>query len=179
MHQLELWTSASHAAAPRVRRARVVTAEGFHRTATSSDARATVLDPLLVQDAPRVAELAHLRSVVAGFVQQSRAEATRRAYNRDWDAFTAWCNAHGQQPLPATPATLALYLAKLVELGRKYSSIKRARTAIGQVHAATGVARPDRDPPIRVLERGIGRSIGTREHGAPPLCVGELAPNAR
>jgi integrase len=26
-----------------------------------------------------------------------------------------------------------------------------------------------------VLERGIGRTIGTREHGALPLCVGELA----
>ena len=28
---------------------------------------------------------------------------------------------------------------------------------------------------FEVLERGIGRSIGTREQGAPPLCAGELA----
>lgn len=174
MHQLELWTSASQAAATRVRRvhdttARVLNAPGVNAPTT------VVLDPQLVPDAPRVAALVHLQSAVAEFVQQSRAAATRKAYTRDWNAFVVWCNAHGQPALPATPGTLALYLAKLVELGRKYSSIKRARTAIGQVHAAAGLARPDRDPRIRVLERGIGRSIGTREQGAPPLCVGELA----
>lgn len=64
----------------------------------------------------------------------------------------------------------------MVELGRKYSSIKRARTAIGPVHAEAGLDRPDRDPRIRVLERGIGRTIDTREEGAPPLCVAASCP---
>jgi integrase len=76
--------------------------------------------------------------------------------------------------LPASPLTLALYLTQLAELGRKYSSIRRARTSIGQVHAAANLSRPDRDARIRTLERGIGRTIGTREQGARPLCVAEL-----
>jgi site-specific recombinase XerD len=107
-------------------------------------------------------------------VQQARAGATRKAYSHDWKLFEAWCVQHSEQQLPASTATLALYLTQLAEFGRKYSSIRRARTAIGQVHAAAGLPRPDRDPRIRTLERGIGRTIGTREKGAKPLCVAEL-----
>lgn len=178
MHQLDLWTYAAPTPAPpSVHSVRAAEVRLVQRTYVSAASVAVImnLDPQLVPEAPHAAELAQLQAAVTEFVQQARADATRKAYNFDWNSFTTWCKAHGEQALPASPATLALYLAQLAQLGRKYSSIKRARTAIGQVHAAAGLDRPDRDPRIRVLERGIGRSIGTREHGAPPLCVPELA----
>lgn len=96
------------------------------------------LDPPLAPEDPCDAELLRLQASVATFVRQARAAATRKAYTGDWNAFSAWCAAHSEMPLPTSQVTLALYLAQLAELGRKYSSIKRARIAIGQVHAAVG-----------------------------------------
>lgn len=140
------------------------------RTASSM----ATLDPELTPELHQDPELVRLQARALEFVQQARAGATRKAYNNDWKLFEGWCTQHNEQPLPASTSTLALYLTQLAEFGRKYSSIRRALTAIGQVHAAAGMPRPDRDPRIRTLERGIGRSIGTREQGARPLCVAEL-----
>jgi integrase len=47
--------------------------------------------------------------------------------------------------------------------------VRRARVAIGLAHAAAGVARPDRNARIRLLERGMARVHGSKEEGAPPL----------
>jgi integrase len=176
MHQLELWTHAPAAsAAASVRQVRVATAQLQRGMSRPPSAAPVQLDPRLVPELPYDPELLRLQEAVGEFVRQARADATRKAYTGDWKAFTAWCEAHGELALPASPATLAMYLAQLAQVGRKYSSIRRARTAIGQVHAAASLDRPDRDPRIRVLERGIGRSIGTREQGAAPLCAAELA----
>ncbi len=38
------------------------------------------------------------------------APETRRLYAGDWAAFRAWCLQHGEASLPATPATVAVYL---------------------------------------------------------------------
>jgi site-specific recombinase XerD len=173
LDQLDLWSQASteregttaqpaHTSMPARERAR------------SSTARVVALDPELVPDVPHDAELLRLRARVRDFVRQAKADATHKAYASDWKLFDAWCAQHGEQALPASPLLLALYLTQLAETGRKYSSIRRARTAIGQVHMAAGVPRPDRDGRIRTLERGIARTIGTRENGAKPLCVAEL-----
>jgi site-specific recombinase XerD len=173
MHQLELWTSAPIALCePRVREKRASRVPQGAQLAPV--ATGVALDPQLVPEFPYDAELAQLRAAVSEFVRQARADATRKAYNSDWKLFEAWCTQHGESALPASPATLALYLAQLAQRGRKYSTIRRVRTAIGQVHLAAGLARPDRDARVRALERGIGRSIGTREQGALPLCVAEL-----
>jgi site-specific recombinase XerD len=174
MDQLDLWSHVSNSPdSPKVQRARTTT-PALESTRSSTAGLLVVLDPELARELHQDPELMRLQTRAQEFAQQARAGATRKAYSNDWRLFDAWCTQYGEQPLPASTATLALYLTQLAELGRKYSSIRRARTAIGQVHAAAGLPRPDRDPRIRVLERGIGRSIGTREQGARPLCVAEL-----
>jgi integrase len=57
--------------------------------------------------------------------------------------------------------TLARYLTQLVENGKKLSTIRRARIAIGLAHAERALPRPDHDPCIRLLERGMARTHGT------------------
>ena len=176
MHQLDLWNHAAPAtAAPSVRRPRVATPRLTSGMAPEPLAPTVCLDPELVPEVPHDPELLRLRARAGEFVRQARAGTTRKAYCSDWKFFEAWCALHGEQALPAAPETLALYLTQLAERGRKYSTIRRARTAIGQVHAAARLARPDLDARVRTLERGIGRTIGTREQGAQPLCVAELA----
>lgn len=90
-------------------------------------------------------------------------------------AFERWCLATGAVALPAATRTLELYLTHLAELGRRPSTIRRARIAIGLAHSHAGLPRPDQHARIRTLERGIGRVHGSREEGAPPLLEHELA----
>jgi integrase len=124
-------------------------------------------------------ELEHLKACASRYVSEARADNTRRSYASDWAAFERWCLGHGQVPLPATPDVLALYLTHLAELGRRPSTIRRARIAIGLEHALRGAERPDQHAGIRQLERGIGRTLGSREEGPPPLLDQELAQAAR
>jgi site-specific recombinase XerD len=109
------------------------------------------------------------------YLAAAHAARTREAYQRDWDAFEAWCARLGFLAWPAAPRTLELYLTHLAALGRKASTIRRARTAIGLAHGHAGLPRPDQHARIRALERGIGRVHGAREQGARPLLEHELA----
>lgn len=109
------------------------------------------------------------------YVQEAHAKRTREAYQADWSAFEAWCQSQALDALPASVHTLELYLTRLAKCGRKASTIRRARVSIGLAHAYADVARPDRHPRIRTLERGIGRVHGVHEEGAPPLLDEQLA----
>jgi integrase len=113
------------------------------------------------------------------YLAEAHTARTRRAYQRDWDAFARWCAQHHECALPAAPRTLARYLTRLAELGRCASTIRRARIAIGLAHAHADQPRPDQHPSIRALERGIGRVHGTREEGARPLLEDEVRKLAR
>lgn len=61
------------------------------------------------------------------------AENTKRAYRADWRDFAGWCEDHDRIPLPAEPATVALYLAdRAGELA--HSTLERRRAAIARLH---------------------------------------------
>jgi site-specific recombinase XerD len=108
------------------------------------------------------------------YLKAARSQRTRDAYATDWRLFERWCTKHGESPLPAVPMTLARYLVDLAQQGKRASTIRRARIAIGVLHGQRGLPRPDHDDRIRTLERGIGRIHGSREEGAKPLMVPEL-----
>jgi site-specific recombinase XerD len=116
-----------------------------------------------------------LEQRAAHYVEEAYAPNTRRAYQKDWGAFERWCEGQQLCALPAEPHTLELYLTQLAELGRRASTIRRARVAIGLAHSHAELLRPDRHARIRALERGIGRVRGTREEGALPLLEDQLA----
>jgi site-specific recombinase XerD len=116
-----------------------------------------------------------LDALVVEYMLAARSKRTHAAYAGDWRLFERWCAEHGVRALPSSTATLVRYLVHLASSGRKASTIRRARIAIGVMHAQQGLERPDRDDRIRTLERGIGRIHGTRENGATPLLVPELA----
>jgi len=116
-----------------------------------------------IQPAPELAERARF------YLEQAHAPRTTKAYARDVNAFRAWCDARSLSAMPASTHTLTLYLTELLVGGRKVSTIRRARIAIGLSHAAAGLPRPDRDARIRALEHGMARVHGSKEEGAPPL----------
>ncbi|MDB5058969.1 MAG: site-specific tyrosine recombinase XerD [Chloroflexi bacterium] len=67
------------------------------------------------------------------YASDAVAPNTRRAYRADWRDFSAWCARHRLAPLPATPETVAVYLADLAG-HRKPSTITRRMSAIAQAH---------------------------------------------
>jgi integrase len=111
---------------------------------------------------------------VHAYTEAAHAENTRRAYRSDWSAFEAWCAKQGEVAMPASSSTLARYLAFLADGGKKASTIRRARVAVGLAHGWAGAARPDRDVTIRTVERGIARTHGAREEGAEALLASDL-----
>jgi site-specific recombinase XerD len=85
-------------------------------------------------------------------------ESTRRAYERDWKSFTAWCSSAGRTPIPATAQTLTEYVTHLTtapspRTGRPLSpsSIERALAAIRTMHNAADVAPPTTKAARKVL----------------------------
>ena len=134
---------------------------------TALRARTSVLALNTVEDT--------LEAPAQSLLESARAPRTRAAYERDWSAFQRWCKARGVLSLPTSARTLASYLTHLAQHGRKVSTIRRARIAIGAMHADHGAARPDRDARIRTLERGIAKTYGAREESARPLLIEELA----
>jgi hypothetical protein len=50
-----------------------------------------------------------------GYIERASSPGTRRVYAADWRHFNVWCLGSGFVPLPATPASLAAYLAPHAE----------------------------------------------------------------
>jgi site-specific recombinase XerD len=167
LRQLELWTP-EHLATPKHAAAVDAAGRGKRRRPPTALRASERQDISLAEAACVVSEF---DAPSQYFLDQARTERTRLAYARDCQAFERWCAAHALRALPASVSTLAGYLTQLVQSGKKVSTVRRARIAIGMAHADAGLSRPDRDSRIRALERGMGRVYGTREKGATPLLM--------
>lgn len=124
------------------------------------------------------APLAPLGELVAranGYAKDSRASATRRAYLSDFATFEAWCARNGLTPLPATPATVAVYLAALADLPRRPTTIERALTGIAHAHRTRGYAWHRGHPAITEVMTGIRRRLGMAPVQKAPVVDDELA----
>jgi integrase len=103
------------------------------------------------------------------FALSEKADATRRAYRSDFADFAQWAESFGLAPLPATPATVASYLATLPDRGLKASTITRRVAAIAYAHSLSGYDNPCTAATVRAVVRGIKRKLGTRPTKKAPL----------
>jgi site-specific recombinase XerD len=99
----------------------------------------------------------------ADYAKQAAAFNTRRGYRADFDAFTSWCAARGVSPLPATPETVAGFLASQAEAGFAAATIGRRISAISYAHRLAGHETPTNSTIVKTTLKGIRRTIG----GAP------------
>lgn len=93
-------------------------------------------------------------------IDEAKSPATRRAYRSAWAAFESWCQSVGRASLPATPATVAMYLAHLVEARKKVSTIAKALAAISHAHWVSHLPSPRRSPEVKEAMSGARRRIG-------------------
>lgn len=111
---------------------------------------------------PTNMDLAQINEAVGRYLQASKSQNTRDAYRRDWAKFTRWADSHHLDTMPASPATVVLFISWMAENGQKVTSISRMLTTISQAHLAFGEQPPNNHPKVLEVLRGI-----RREHGAP------------
>ena len=116
----------------------------------------------VVEDAAAAVELAELEQRARSFARDSRAASTWRSYDSDFAHFRSWCAEHrpALDPLPATPATVALYLSALAQT-HKSSTIRRRLASISVAHQVAGFDTPTADAGVRAVWAGIRRRQGT------------------
>lgn len=119
-----------------------------------------------------------LSAGAAARVEDGLAEATKRAYQRDWAAFERWCRLHGRTALPAGAATLAEYVHHLTTTTTQYgrppapASIDRALGCIQSAHQMAGLVCETR--PARLALRAYRREragAGHRTRQAPAITL--------
>jgi len=114
---------------------------------------------------------AQLDERARAYAEAARAPATLRAYAADWRLFSAWCVAHGVDALPATPHTVALFLA---DLPGRPSTLRRKLAAIAVMHRAAGHDSPTDHGVVRATFAGIRRERGIAPRPKTALLVDEL-----
>lgn len=115
------------------------------------------------------------------YMDAARAERTREAYARAWAGFGAWCEREGRQALPASPETVALWMAAIAkgDAGRRplaRSSVNQALCAVVLAHHTAGHALDRKHPVIAETWRGISRKKAKTEtlRQAQPLTPADL-----
>lgn len=106
---------------------------------------------------PTVA-LDEARIAAESYAKGSRAPGTWRAYESDWKVFSAWCASVGQVPLPATPATVAWFLAAQAKCRIAPSTLSRRLAAIRLMHLGARLPSPHEAIEVTEVLRGIRRS---------------------
>jgi site-specific recombinase XerD len=96
----------------------------------------------------------------ASYARQDKAPSTRAAYRADFTAFRAWCTLRNVASLPATPETVAGFLASEAEAGLKPSTIGRRCSSIKYAHKLAELEPPTNSEIVKATLRGIRRTIG-------------------
>ena len=119
---------------------------------------------LVIPISPVAQVPAHLVESTSRYVESGLRGAanTVRAYAGDWKRFTAWCQLHQLESLPAPVEALAGFLTELADAGKKVATIQRHAAAIAKAHELANLDSPTTDKKIKVLLKGIAREKKTR-----------------
>jgi len=118
---------------------------------------------------------------VASFQQSAMAENTGVADRSDWRQFTRWARLRDLAAIPASPETVAAYLASMARLTDNKgewlyapSTLGRRLAAIAKAHQLAGLPSPCRDPQVSTVLAGIRRERVRPTRRAPPLLLADL-----
>jgi integrase len=137
----------------------------------------TLDNPLLSEPSKADPGASHFRAstvneppstLVEGYIHDSIAEATRRAYLFDLAHFEAWGGR-----IPCEPNVLAAYFAEHAETLAMATLVRRL-AAIARAHQARGFPSPTQAEVVRATMRGVRRRCGKAQREARPLLRDEL-----
>lgn len=116
---------------------------------------------------------AQLADQVRDLQVSSKAANTLRAYRSDLSSFTSWCEAQGRRTLPATPETVAAYVAAHVGVW-KVSTLVRRVAAISEAHKLAQVPNPCQHPVVTETLSGLRRTNTKHRQQAAGLLAADL-----
>jgi site-specific recombinase XerC len=103
------------------------------------------------------------------YARQSLSAATRTAYESDWRVFGGWCADRGVEASPASPASVAAFLAVQADQGLRPATIARRCAAIRHHHRLAGVDPVPTDAAVvKSTMKGLRRSLGTAQAKKAP-----------
>ena len=109
-------------------------------------------------------------------LQKSRADNTRRAYRSTWRAWQEWAESHEHQPLPASTAGVAAYLAERAAHGAAAATLNAIRAGISATHRDHDLPDPTDNQGIQQMLKGLRREAAGKGRGqAEPLTVEDVA----
>lgn len=125
---------------------------------------------LATLDRPLPAQLA---DQVRDLQVSSKAANTLRAYSSDLASFTSWCDEQGRGSLPASPETVAAYVAAHVGVW-KVSTLVRRVAAISEAHKLAQVSNPCQHPVVTETLSGLRRRNTKHRQQAAGLLAADL-----
>ena len=128
-------------------------------TGADPDAVRDWFDLETIVDLPApAASFAEAEAAAADYRRAARAENTRRAYRAAVARFTEWCAAHGQTALPASPQTVAAFLAAEAGKGLAVNTLRLRHAALRYLHLLAGYPPPTASPLVAATFAGIRRA---------------------
>ena len=97
---------------------------------------------------------------VREFIRASKSDNTLRGYKSDWKSFCSWCESRHLCAVPASPETVATFIAECTST-LKVGSIQRRLNAIAEAHKAVGLESPTHSGLVGNTMKGIRRTRGT------------------
>ncbi len=108
------------------------------------------------------------------YAGKSRSENTWRGYRSAWERFDIWCLEAHLTALPATPQTVAMFIAAEAEAGRANATLEHRLAAIRVVHLGAGHPSPHNTLAVLKVLQGVrrdrrGRSRFRRKPAEPAI----------
>jgi site-specific recombinase XerD len=102
-----------------------------------------------------------------------KALSTRKAYGTDFRLFKVYCDAKGVSALPASPESVAAYIAAEAQTS-KPSTIGRRVAAIRYAHKLAGLETPTDAEGVKATMRGIRRTFGGARNKKTPAVAAKM-----
>lgn len=95
--------------------------------------------------------------------------ATQKAWRCDWAVFLAFCEPQTTCPLPATPETVATFVAQCRIEGKKPATVRRYLSTIALAHRVAQLVNPCADEAVQLEIKGLYNALSARQRQAKAL----------
>jgi site-specific recombinase XerD len=106
-------------------------------------------------------------------LEAAQAKNTARVYASGWKHFATWCRKEGRDALPASPATVQLYIAAHQDI-HKVATIQHRLIAIAAKHKQAQLQSPVQDPEVSRTMKGLRRTKGVVPQQKRALLTADL-----
>jgi integrase len=99
---------------------------------------------------------------------------TQKAWRCDWAVFINFCEPGHVCPLPASPETVATFVAQCRIEGKKPATVRRYLSTIALAHRVAQLVNPCADEAVQLEIKGIYNALSARQRQAKALGWAEI-----